>query len=71
MLAWRNQWGESGVKNRLTLNRAEHLGEGYTDPRSWAAIIDGKEFVFVREYGTRFKDLQQAAKESPCAVGGD
>jgi len=67
VVAWRDQWGDSGQSPYMTRQQAETLGRWFERPGCWAALIDRKDCRILKEYGTRFADLL-AARERQAAL---
>ncbi len=57
MVAWRNEWGDSGQSPLMGRQQADAFAHEYERPGCWAALIDRKTYRILREYGTRFADL--------------
>ena len=73
MVAWRTP-EDSGTSSKLTWPQAHKMASEYERPRCWAVIIDAKTYTYLKEFGTKWKDLvkpvrKPAGKEaSPCQV---
>jgi hypothetical protein len=68
LVAWRDEWGETGSGQLRGLEKADDYAREFTKPRAWAVIIDPLKFTFIKEYGVRFADLKRLARKPPVRV---